>query len=483
MIFLNILADIPCFWLWLLGALGAFLLGWLLNWLLFGRGKQAQLDVLQREKFALDAEYKEMESSIAGLKYQIEQAKEETSKVKKDLYKCESDQMVLKGKYAKLERQLKEETDLTDLDDDHTDTTEDNDVSSSDDASNEASVSMGRAGDASGLSYGSMFVNDNLQVVEGIGPEIEKLLKESGINDWGALAKADQEQLTMILKGGGSRFQMHNPESWPKQAGLANNGNWEGLLNYQKVLDGGSQQKGDFDTPTKIEQLVLQMQDTAAAEKPGNKATSTTTASKLPYGNIFESDNLQIIEGIGPKIESLLKDAGIKTWEALAETDQQSLGAILEKAGSRYRMHDPKSWPEQARLAHNDDWEGLVNYQKFLDGGSDKKGDFNSPSKVEKLGMKILGFSNNPEDLKIVEGIGPKIEQLLKNAGIHTWAELSQTSITKIQKILDDAGDRYRLADPGTWPRQAELAANGDWSALSDYQDYLDGGKDPGKTS
>ena len=107
MIFLNILADIPCFWLWLLGALGAFLLGWLLNWLLFGRSKQSQIDVLQREKLALDAEYKEMESSIAGLKYQIEQAKDETSKVKKDLYKCESDQMVLKGKYAQLERQLK----------------------------------------------------------------------------------------------------------------------------------------------------------------------------------------------------------------------------------------------------------------------------------------------------------------------------------------------------------------------------------------
>ena len=378
------------------------------------------------------------------------------------------------------------------MDDDYKDRSADNDDVSS------ASNAMGRTRMTSDVAYGTMFDQGNLQIVEGIGPEIEKLLKEAGIKDWDALADTQPEQLVGILKNGGSRFQMHNPESWPKQAEMASSGNWDGLINYQKILDGGSQQKGDFDTPTKLEQLVLQSQGKATGSgrdantqkenghdsKPASQAgAETPVVSKLPYGNIFEQDNLQIIEGVGPKIESLLKDAGIHSWEALAETNQQSLTSILEKAGSRYRMHDPKSWPEQARLAHNDDWEGLVNYQKFLDGGSEKKGDFSSPSKVEKLGMKILGFSNNPEDLKIVEGIGPKIEQLLKNAGIHTWAELSKTPITTIQKILDDAGDRYRLADPGTWPRQAELAAAGDWSALSDYQDYLDGGKDPAKTS
>lgn len=81
------------------------------------------------------------------------------------------------------------------------------------------------------------------------------------------------------------------------------------------------------------------------------------------------------------------------------------------------------------------------------------------------------------DDLKAVEGIGPKIEQLLHNAGIKTWRALSTTAVSKIQEILDEAGSRYKLADPGTWPKQAEMAADGKWDELKEYQDYLQGGK------
>ncbi|MCB0639433.1 MAG: hypothetical protein KDC54_22560, partial [Lewinella sp.] len=101
------------------------------------------------------------------------------------------------------------------------------------------------------------------------------------------------------------------------------------------------------------------------------------------------------------------------------------------------------------------------------------------PSKVEKLLAKILGFSNNPNDLKVVEGIGPKIEGLLKDAGINTWGALATTSVDRLKEVLTAAGDRYRLADPTSWPKQAELAAAGKWGELADYQEYLSGGKEP----
>ncbi len=203
-------------------------------------------------------------------------------------------------------------------------------------------------------------------------------------------------------------------------------------------------------------------------------------AGGLNYGSIFSDDNLQIIEGVGPKIEQLLKDAGYDSWGAVANASYVQLREVLDAAGPRYRIHDPKSWSQQAKLAHEGKWTQLVEFQKFLDTGRDDKGNFETPSKVEKLGMKILGFSNNPEDLKIVEGIGPKIEKLLKDAGINTWQELSEASINQLQEILDKAGERYRLADPGTWPKQAGLAAAGKWSELNEYQDFLQGGKDPG---
>jgi predicted flap endonuclease-1-like 5' DNA nuclease len=195
------------------------------------------------------------------------------------------------------------------------------------------------------------------------------------------------------------------------------------------------------------------------------------------YAGLFTDDNLQIVEGIGPKIEGLLKDGGVGTWSALAAAAHDRLREILDGAGPRYRIHDPTSWPHQAKLAAAGDWEKLIQYQKFTDAGRETTGDFETDSKFEKLASKALGFSTNPEDLKVVEGIGPKIEGLLKADGINTWSELATASVERIQKVLDAAGDRYRLADPATWPQQAKMAAKGNWSALRAYQDRLQGGR------
>jgi large subunit ribosomal protein L27 len=81
------------------------------------------------------------------------------------------------------------------------------------------------------------------------------------------------------------------------------------------------------------------------------------------------------------------------------------------------------------------------------------------------------------DNLKIVEGIGPKIEQLIKDRGIKTWAQLSETPVETLQSILHDAGSRYTMHNPGTWPRQAKLAAEGKWEELEVLQKELDGGK------
>ncbi len=82
------------------------------------------------------------------------------------------------------------------------------------------------------------------------------------------------------------------------------------------------------------------------------------------------------------------------------------------------------------------------------------------------------------DDLKIVEGIGPKIEELLYKGGISTWEKLSQTSADDIKKILTDAGGNFGSHDPTTWPKQAEMAHNGDWGDLKEWQDKLDGGRE-----
>ncbi|HJS19867.1 MAG TPA: 50S ribosomal protein L21 [Anaerolineales bacterium] len=79
------------------------------------------------------------------------------------------------------------------------------------------------------------------------------------------------------------------------------------------------------------------------------------------------------------------------------------------------------------------------------------------------------------DDLTKLEGIGPKVAKVLNQAGISTFAALSEAKVEEIQKFLSDAG--LKMMDPTTWPEQAKLAASGDWEALKKLQDKLSGGR------
>ncbi|WP_435136039.1 hypothetical protein [Formosa sp. A9] len=89
----------------------------------------------------------------------------------------------------------------------------------------------------------------------------------------------------------------------------------------------------------------------------------------------------------------------------------------------------------------------------------------------------IYGKLIKENDLKIVEGIGPKIEQLFHDSGITTWKSLSEASIATCQKVLDGGGEAYKVHNPGTWPEQAKLAYEGQWKKLYEWQQVLKGGK------
>ncbi len=85
--------------------------------------------------------------------------------------------------------------------------------------------------------------------------------------------------------------------------------------------------------------------------------------------------------------------------------------------------------------------------------------------------------TNKKDDLKVVEGIGPKIEELCNKAGIYTFAELADTSAETLRGILDAAGNRFQMHDPTTWPAQSALARDGKWDELKAWQDELNKGK------
>lgn len=89
-----------------------------------------------------------------------------------------------------------------------------------------------------------------------------------------------------------------------------------------------------------------------------------------------------------------------------------------------------------------------------------------------------FGSKVKEDDLAIVEGIGDKIEAILKSRGVDTWFKLSRMTDEEIKKILvDEGGAGYNIHDPKTWPVQALLASEGQWARLKQYQDQLQAGK------
>ena len=82
------------------------------------------------------------------------------------------------------------------------------------------------------------------------------------------------------------------------------------------------------------------------------------------------------------------------------------------------------------------------------------------------------------DNLTKIEGVGPKLAGIFKDAGIDSFKKLSKTKSEKLSDILVEAGgNAYKRFDTSTWPEQAELASDGKWDELKDLQDKLSGGK------
>ncbi len=126
-----------------------------------------------------------------------------------------------------------------------------------------------------------------------------------------------------------------------------------------------------------MNQTIESEKPAPAASKPAQKATAKkaagSVADKKPAAKsaktTAKSDDLVLIEGIGPKIAELLVAAGISTFAKLAETKPAAIKTILEAAGKRYQMHDPATWPKQAALARDGKTAELAKLQDQLKAG------------------------------------------------------------------------------------------------------------------
>ncbi len=109
----------------------------------------------------------------------------------------------------------------------------------------------------------------------------------------------------------------------------------------------------------------------------------------------------------------------------------------------------------------------------------EKKKTSTKKSDAEKATIPVVVAASTTDDLTVIEGIGPKIHQLLNQFGIYTYRQLAETEVERLKEILSTAGPQLAMHDPGTWPSQANLAANDQWDTLKSVQGFLKGGKKP----
>ena len=185
----------------------------------------------------------------------------------------------------------------------------------------------------------------------------------------------------------------------------------------------------------------------AIATSEARDEVMAAIGTTIPLATAEQKDDLTEIKGIGSFLEKKLNALGIFTFEQVSHFDTN----LIEKVTAAIEFFPGR--------IERDNWVGQASQLT--------------------LAKTAKAAPIKPDDLKIVEGIGPKIEKLLNEAGIHTWSALAESSVDKIKEVLLNAGERYRIHDPRTWPDQARLAANGDLEKLKQYQDFLSAGKDP----
>ncbi|MFT5513010.1 MAG: putative flap endonuclease-1-like 5' DNA nuclease [Bacteroidia bacterium] len=136
--------------------------------------------------------------------------------------------------------------------------------------------------------------------------------------------------------------------------------------------------KGESGVVLEDDVLTVSQNLTSAAKAPSKKKgapkteateASATATAKAPAAKAKAGDKLNKIEGIGPKIASVLNEAGIDSFATLATKTSEEIAAILDSAEGNFKAHDPGTWPKQAEMAAAGNWDELKKWQDELDGG------------------------------------------------------------------------------------------------------------------
>lgn len=250
---------------------------------------------------------------------------------------------------------------------------------------------------------------DDLTKIRGIGPKISGIWSNRSVKTFDQLATASVSDVETVTAESGMRFRTSAEDthtSWTNQATLASAGDWDGLKSYQKEL----------------------------------RANQKT------------SNNLQKIWGISAKVDTMLRDAGITTFAALAAADADQIDEALTYSARYYNMEKPEmheSWLDQARLANAGKWARLRGF-------------------IERYRNRT-----RQDDLQRIWGIDNTVETSLHKLGVYTYAQLASAEADQLNDLLLEVSQPYE-ADVNelyeVWVEQALLANAGNFVDLDQLQ-------------
>ena len=207
---------------------------------------------------------------------------------------------------------------------------------------------------------GQKFVVDRLK--NDLGEVIELPL----VYSYGTTKGATSVQAKIILHQKGKKIRVvkyKNKNNYHKQSGYRHYETILEILGNEAVSETATKEVKV--KTAKVEKI--QKEDTVddSVETPVKTSLPKTLKKKTDS----DSDDLKKIEGIGAKIEEILKAASINTFAELASASEETLKEILTGAGPRYSIHNPKSWSQQSALARDEKWEELKTLPDELNGG------------------------------------------------------------------------------------------------------------------
>ncbi len=203
---------------------------------------------------------------------------------------------------------------------------------------------------------------------------------------------------------------------------------------------------GELDVFSQLKEQLAADQAKKSAKKVAPKPVVETPAEEPVSERAVKEAPVEKVEEVNPPVEAEVKKEAVEEAKAPAKEEVKEEVVAEEKAPAKEEVKEEAVAEEKAPVK-------------------------------EEVKATAPAATGESDDLKKIEGIGPKIAQILGDAGISTFDALSKSEAEQLRGILLEAGSRCKMFDPTTWPEQASIAAAGDWDALKTLQDQLQGGK------